>query len=294
MLLGLLFAALAAIFSGSGSVLQSLGIARADTPDGSVTALTALRHQPLYLAGLGIDIVGFVAAASALHRLPLFLVQSVVASSIGVTALITVFMGAKLGRVGWTALSFAGGGLVLLALSAQEGPSTPLPAFWHWVLLFGVIPIAGLGVLGDRIKGRWGAPMLGFAAGLCFTGVAVSARSLHAPPEIWQLLGQPNAWAIPVNGAAAAILFALALQRGAVTMISAVVFTTQTVVPSVIGLLVLGDNVREGFVPAAALGFLCAIGGAVTLAKYSAEHPVSAIPQESADGKDLAVRESTG
>lgn len=273
MILGLIAAALAALLSGSGSVLQSIGVRRAGNGDGSVLALTALRKQPLYVTGFFVDILGFVAAATALHRLPLFLVQSVVASSIGVTALITVFMGNRLGRTGWTALGITGAGLVALGFSAEPSPAEVLPQFWHWALLFAVIPIMALGMFANRADDRWGTPLLAFSAGLGFTCVAVAARALHAPPELWKLALDPGAWAIAVNGAGAAILFALALQDGAVTMISAIVFATQTVVPSAIGLLVLGDSVRDGFLLAAIFGFLAAVGGAATLARYSAELP---------------------
>jgi len=275
MVLGLVAAALAALLSGSGSVLQSLGIRRAGMTDGSVLALAALRKQPLYVTGFFVDILGFIAAATALHRLPLFLVQSVVASSIGITALITVFMGNRLSRQGWTALAVTGTGLVLLGVSAEPGPAANLPTFWHWMFLLAVLPIAGLGVLANRTEGRWGSPLLALTAGLGFAAVAVSARSLHAPPELWRIVQDPAAWAIAVNGATAAVLFALALQRGAVTMVSAIVFATQTVVPSGIGLMVLGDAVRDGFLLTAMAGFLAAVGGAATLARYSTDlhHP---------------------
>lgn len=239
--------------------------------DGSVLALAALRKQPLYITGFFVDILGFIAAATALHRLPLFLVQSVVASSIGITALITVSMGNRLSRAGWTALAVTGSGLVLLAISAEPGPAAPLPIFWHWMFLLAVLPIAGLGALANKAEGRWGAPLLALTAGLGFAAVAVSARSLHAPPELWRIIQDPAAWAIAVNGATAAVLFALALQRGAVTMVSAIVFATQTVVPSGIGLMVLGDAVRDGYLLTAMAGFLAAVGGAATLARHSTD-----------------------
>lgn len=273
MLTGLIFAVLAALLSGGGSILQSLGVARAGRAEGSnhsANALAALRHQPLYFTGLLCDILGFVAAATALHRLPLFFVQSVVASSVGVTALISVLMGTRLGRAGWTALGVAGIGLVLLAISANPGPSIPLPPLWHWILLLGVIPICGVGAIGYRVHRRWSAPVLAFAAGLSFANVAISARSFHAPDELWRLVTEPAAWAIAVNGGAAAVLFALALQQGAVTTVSAVVFTTQTVFPSSVGLLILGDSIRSGFLLPAAIGFLFAVGGAVALTRFSA------------------------
>ncbi len=272
MLFGLTFAVLAAVFSGTGSILQSLGVKRAGTADGAAEGVADLRKQPLYFAGLACDILGFVCSATALSRLPLFFVQSVVAASVGVTALISVLMGKRLGRAAWFALGTAGAGLVMLAVSAAPGPSTPLPAIWHWPMLLAVIPVSGVAFAGYQVERRWSAPILALAAGLCFAAVAVSARTLHLPDPVWRIILEPAAWAIAVNGGAAAVLFVLALQRGTVTTVTGVVFTTQTVVPSTIGFLVLGDQVRPGLALLALIGFLLAVGGAVALARFSAEH----------------------
>src|SRR5690242_19448564 len=104
MVLGYMSAVLAALASGSGSILQSMGIRRAGVYGGTSRRLVALRRQWIYFLGLGVDLLGFVLAAVALHRLPLFLVQSLLAFSIGVTATIAAFMGSRLAAAGWVAL----------------------------------------------------------------------------------------------------------------------------------------------------------------------------------------------
>ena len=88
------------------------------------------------------------------------------------------------------------------------------------------------------------AVLLAFGAGLSFTVVAVSARSLDLPDPLWRVVLDPAIWAIVVNGVLGTVLFALALQRGRVTVVAAVSYTTSTVVPSSIGLVFLGDQVR--------------------------------------------------
>ncbi|MBE1468641.1 hypothetical protein [Kibdelosporangium phytohabitans] len=110
MTLGYVFAVLAALASGTGSILQSLGVRRAGAYGGTSLGLVALRRQPVYFLGLGTDLVGFVFAAAALQRLPLFLVQSLLAFSIGVTATIAAFMGARLAGRGWVALGVGAAG----------------------------------------------------------------------------------------------------------------------------------------------------------------------------------------
>ena len=62
------------------------------------------------------------------------------------------------------------------------------------------------------------------------------------------------------------------MQHGSVTLATATLVVTQTTVPAVLGLLLLGDGVRPGTAPLAVVGFLLAIGGAVALARF--EHVV--------------------
>ena len=72
-----------------------------------------------------------------------------------------------------------------------------------------------------------------------------------------------------MNGVAGAVVFAMALQNGSATTVTAVMFTTNTVLPSLIGLLVLGDTVRSGFAAVAVIGFVLAVGGAIAVAHYA-------------------------
>jgi drug/metabolite transporter (DMT)-like permease len=270
MLIGYVLAVLGAIGSGAGSVLESLGVRKAGAYGGNRSDLSKVARQPIYWIGILVDIAGFFSAAVALHRLPLFLVQSVLAFSVGITALISRAMGISMPKPGWWALGFSAVGLVTLGLSAQPGPAEPLPAVWRVGLLFVAVVVGVIVLFAPRIS----RPSLrtvatAFGAGLGFAAVAISARTLPPVHELADVLGEPAAWAIVVNGFVAMIAFARALQLGSATAVSAVLFTTNTVVPATIGFLVLDDRIREGFVAAAAIGFILAIGGAVTVAHFS-------------------------
>ena len=269
MILGYLLAVFGALGSGVGSVLESIGVRRAGAYGGDADDLGRVARQPLYWSGVALDVAGFVCAAAALHRLPLFLVQSVMAFSVGITAAISVALGSHLHRRGWISLAIAAAGLVLLGVSAQPGPSRTLPPGWHWLMLAVVIPELAIAVVGSRTNRRWTAPLLAFGAGLGFTVVALAARTLHFTGGFGAMLVEPAAWAIAVNGVTATVIFALALQKGGATTVSAVMFTTDTVLPSAIGLVFLGDVIRTGLQWAGALGFVMAVAGAVALAHYS-------------------------
>lgn len=270
MIVGYVLALVAALGSGTGSVMESVGIRRAGAFGGDSDDFGRIGRQPLYFTGVAIDILSFVAGAAALHRLPLFLVQSVLAFSVGVTATISAIMGTRLGRMGWISLGVAATGLVTLGLSAEPGAAHALPPGWRWIILGMVVPVCLIGFYGSRSGSRWGAAALAFGAGLGFTAVAVSARTLHLPHEFLHWFGDPSVWAIILNGVAATAVFALALQKGTATTMSAVMFSTNTVLPSVIGLTLLGDSIRDGWAVPAGFGFVLAISGAVALAHFSA------------------------
>jgi hypothetical protein len=268
-ILGYVFAVLAALASGTGSILESLGVRRARAYGGTSMDLVNLRRQPVYFVGIAVDLLGFVFAATALRELPLFLVQSLLAFSVGVTATISAFMGTRLAPAGWGALGVGATGLVLLGTSADPGPAHALPPGWRLFLLAMALPIAVVAFYVQRRDGLWTAPMLAFGAGLGFCAVGVSARTLELPDSAWQLLVEPLAWAILLNALAAALVFAMALQKSGATANTAILFTTNTVLSSLIGLVYLGDRVRTGYTTAAIVGFGCAIAGAIGTAHYA-------------------------
>jgi len=284
-ILGYGFAVLAALASGSGSILESLGIRRARAFGGTSMDLVNLRSQPIYFLGIAVDLLGFVFAAIALRQLPLFLVQSLLAFSVGVTATISAFLGTRLARPGWVALGLGAVGLVLLGVSADPGPARPLPPHWRWLLLGLALPIASLAFYAQRRGGRRAAALLAFGAGLGFCVVGVSARTLESRDAVWKLVLEPSVWAILANGLVAAVLFAMALQKTGATANTAILFTTNTVLSSLVGVLYLDDRVRPGFIVAAVVGFVCAIAGAVGTAHYAAiaTHQGEAPTREKAD-----------
>src|SRR5690348_12274484 len=86
--LALACAVLAALSYGIGSVLQAAAVRHAEnSPTLDPVLLVRLVGRLPYVAGLALDLVGFAASVVALRTLPLFLVQSAIAGSVGVTAI---------------------------------------------------------------------------------------------------------------------------------------------------------------------------------------------------------------
>lgn len=269
MIVGYVLAVVAALASGSGGILESMGIQRAGAYGGRSLDLINLRRQWLYFLGLGVDMVGFASATVALHRLPLFLVQSVLAFSIGVTATIAALMGTRLAAAGWAALGIDVVGLCLLAVAAEPGPARALPAGWDWALPGMAVVVAAIAWYVRRRNDALAGPLLAFDTGLGFAAVSVSARTLNIPDPLWQVVLEPSVWAIVVNGLVAAVVFAMALQKGGATSVTAIMFSTNTAVSSLVGLLYLDDRVRPGFGGLAVAGFVLAIAGAIGTAHYA-------------------------
>ncbi|MFT4295122.1 MAG: hypothetical protein QM582_06890 [Micropruina sp.] len=253
---------------GIGSVLQSVGAKRAAAVTG-VSGLAAIVAQLPYLLGLAADAVAFVANIVAARDLPLFLVQSVMAASIGVTAAIAALRGARLGGRDWAALGTLGAGLVLLAVSASADAPIAADPTVEWVILGGCVLPGFAGLLGLRRSGRRSWVVLATASGLGFSVVGVASRGLGALPVSWDLLTHPMLWSLLAGGVLAMAFFAVALQRGPVTAVTGVTFTIEVVLPSVVGLLLFGDRVGPGLAPLAAAGFVLAIAGTTALARFA-------------------------
>lgn len=268
MLGGLLIAFLSAAAYGVATILQALGVRDlASVGPGAAWTRRAWAGR-LYAVGLALDGLGFLATVVALRTLPLFLVESVVASSVAITAVLAVLvLGVRLAAREWGALAVVALGLVALALGAAEGPAPVLGIRAQWWVLALCAPALLVGVLAyaDRDRSR-SAVGLALASGLGYAVVGIGARILDTGGAWWHVLGRPALWAIAVGGGAAIVAYGFALDRGRTTSVTAVTFSVETVVPSLAGLLWLGDRVRPGLGWLAAAGFVLTLGGCVVLA----------------------------
>jgi len=267
MVLGMTCALFAALGYGSASVLQSVAARKEESGSGlDPRLLVRLSRSVPYVSGLGLDLAAFLASLVALRTLPLFLVQSAVAASVGVTAVIAAAIGVRLRGREIASLVILGAGLLLLAASAQAEQGKALPLGVRWGLLACVVVLGAAGALVARYSGPPSAHALAVLAGLAFTVVAVTARSLAVPSPLWHVLADPGLWAILALGGLGMLLFTTALQRGSVTSATALTFAVETIVPAGVGLAFLGDSTRPGFAPVAAVGFVLTIAGSLALA----------------------------
>ena len=271
MTVALVAAVAAAVCYGVATVLQAIGARRTPSAGLNVQLLARLTRQLPYVAGLALDLAGFVLAVVALHSLPLFLVQSVIAGSVGVTAVTAVaVLKVRLSRRESGSLLVLTLGLVLLAVSAKPGPAHPLSQSGQWVLL-GILP--GCTVIASAAARRHSASagvVLAAIAGAAFACVGIAARGLPLPEPWWHAVTMPAVWAIIGFGGLAVVTFAASLQRGHVTVAAAVISALETVLPAAVGLALLHDRTRAGMgAPLAAIGFTLTLAGILGLTQYA-------------------------
>lgn len=271
MVLAFFCALLATICYGVGTVLQAAGARRVHTAAHlDVKLFGRLASQSQYLAGLLIDGVGFVASVVALRRLPLFAVQAAVVGSLGVTAaIVAIKFGFRLHSSDKVAIAALVIGLTLIGISARAEPAKHLSGRVGWLLLVGVVVVVAAGAFAARQRERVAGLALAACAGLGFTGTAIAARALRVPTPAWHVVLEPAAIALVAYGACGILMFASALQRGAVTATSAVMLSVETIVPAIVGLVALGDRTRSHFEVVAYVGFALTVGASLVLARYT-------------------------
>ncbi|UIJ36411.1 hypothetical protein [Allobranchiibius sp. GilTou73] len=276
MTLSLLGALAAAIAYGAATILQAIGVRRLSALPSDPGWRARVPGASMYFWGLLLDGLGFVFSAAALRTLPLFLVESAVASSVAFTAVLAVlFLGVRLRGREIGALVGVVLGLALLAVSAHEGPAKHVGHLAGWLLLAAAAVVAAVIATGwwaVRDAGS-SALTLAAAAGAGFGMVGVAARILFIPHDWWRLLGEVTFWALVAHGVLATVCYGLALDRGRTTTVAAVTFAVETVLPAAIGLAFLGDDVRRHLAIVAVLGFAVTLGSCVALASRAEPDP---------------------
>ncbi len=269
MVWSLLGAIAAAVCFGVASVLQAVAARAAPVGEGvDPRLLVRLVRQLPFVVGLALDLLGFVAELAALRSLPLFVVQAAIAANLAVTAVVAArVLHARLSAAEWFAVGSVCVGLAVLGLAAGHEVPAAVSLRFRLTLLGSVAVIAALGMAAGRLRGRPRSAVLGLVAGLGFGFVAIGARVLTSLHPL-DLLRDPATYAVAGAGAVAFLFFATALQRGSVTTTTAAVVVAETLMPAVVGVALLGDHTRHGYVCAAVVGFVLAVAGAVALARF--------------------------
>lgn len=254
---------------GSASILQATGSRRVSSSSAfSLATVGQLLRQPTFVAAVLLNLLGFVLHLIAVRTLPLFLAQAGIAASLAVTALLAVrIFHDQLGASEWGAVAAVCVGLALLTAAAGETGEDRATAT-SVIALFAVtaVMVAG-GLAASKARGVGAAAVLSLLAGVGFANSALASRLL---PELTvsSVLSSPVTYALALSGGLAFLLYSMALQRSSITVATAPMIVLQTALPAVVGVLLLGDEVRSGWDVGALIGSVLVAAGAVVLVRF--------------------------
>jgi drug/metabolite transporter (DMT)-like permease len=280
-LASLIAALVAALCYGIASVMQAIAVREASNRAPGVAAdsghvdpglLVRMLGQWRFVASLGLDTLGFIAQLVALHRLPLFAVQAIVASNLAVTAVLASWLvGVQLSLREWLAVCGVVAGVGLLGSSAGPEGATQAGAVFKLALILAVAGLGLCGIAAARLHEPLRTPALGLVAGFGYGVLGLAARVLNGFEPL-TLARDPATYAVIAAGIISFLFYATALESGSVTVATAAVVLAETLPPAVIGVMLLGDKTRPGLEPAAVAGFVLAVASAVMLARFGEAH----------------------
>ncbi|MGH3281425.1 MAG: hypothetical protein ACRDNW_20125 [Trebonia sp.] len=274
MLASLIAALIAACCYGVASVMQAVSARavseRADGQPGIDPGLLArLLRQWLFVLSLLLDLAGFLAQLLALHRLPLFAVQAMVAANLAVIAVLDaiVFRAAPSVRERLAVLGVVVGVGLLGSSAGAEGANHASTAFKVGIVVV-TAAVGGCGLVAARQRGPRGRALaLGTVAGLGYGLIGIAARVLTGFRHL-SLFTDPALYGLAGAAVVAFVFYTTALEGGSVTVVTGAVVLAETLPPAVIGVLFLGDTTRRGMAPVAVIGFILAVASALLLAHF--------------------------
>lgn len=277
---------IASVGYGLGAVLQAVG-ARHANRNGS-DGILSMAKQPVFLLGLLADFASWLISRFALHTLPLFAVQTILAGSLAVTVLLAgVVLGAHLGRLEKAAVVMTMIGLVIVGVSAGEDQAKDITHLLKVCIMLGIPAVVVLGLMALKLQK---SVVLAVLSGASFTGSALAARSVHVHDQgVVGIVTEPLMWAVLVYAVLALGLHAVALMRGSVGPVTAAMWATEVLVATIIGAIALGDHMRPGWTLPAIGGIGLTLVATIVLARSPAQeldhrnlptptHPSSAFP----------------
>ncbi|HEX2783207.1 MAG TPA: hypothetical protein VHN36_06445 [Ilumatobacteraceae bacterium] len=295
MKIALMFCLIAALGYGVGAVLQALGARRATA--GVDIGVKAMVKQPIFLLGLLADFGSWVISRFALHTLPLFAVQTILAGSLAVTVVLAgLVLGAELRKPDLWAIVATVTGLIIVGVSAGSDEARDVTHLLKLCILAGIPMIVVAALFAIKMNK---AVILAVLAGVAFTSSALAARTIKIRGESFVgILTEPMLWAMLIYAVIALGIHAGALLRGEVGPVTAAMWATEVLVAVVVGAVALDDHMRPGWALPATFGIALTLAATVVLARSPAqdlEHrvlPIKALASDLAEHDESAQRHS--
>jgi hypothetical protein len=234
--------------------------------------LLKLLKQSPYLMGIFLDLLGWALFLFAARKLPLFLDLSFVAASLMVTAIIAHFRSKlKLNSEGRD-ITLVMIGIILLGFIAQ--PSTTYVVNHYFIRSLEIFPalLAIVGVTWLRSEtNKVSALALAVCSGLAFGATGIIARVINLAHFNLHTVLQPLIVSLIAYGVLGMIFLAAAFQKDTINRVNSALYSSELIIPSLLGILFLGDRVRHGLWLPLIAGFLCVIIGTISIAQDNAK-----------------------
>jgi len=286
-LMAVLLAVASALFIAVGIVVrQRSTIGVPDEHGVSAAMATALVRRPLWWAGTGVAIGGYVLQALALSRGSLLLVQPVLVSSL----LFALPLSARLAhrrvtRNEWVWAVLLTVAIAVFVVMGNPRPGHARPPGLSWGLVAAVaLPVVVGCVLGAaRTLGRTRAVLLAVAVAVAilFGVVAVLTKASVlrlAHGGLPHLLSVPTPYVLAVVALAATVLQQSAFHAGALQASVPTMIVLEPLVAVTIGMTVLGEHLAVGGAGALALAVVVMLIATIALARDAAAHEEELIP----------------
>jgi drug/metabolite transporter (DMT)-like permease len=277
--------ALAAAFMyGSGVALQHREAAlMPDDTSVRLGLLMRLIRRPLWLVGVGADVIGFALQAAALARGSLVIVEPLVATSLVFSLVVVAALEkATLRKRELGAAFLVVGGLSAFIIAAAPDVSShdeADPTAWIVCALVVWGLVVGIALWASRRRARVRGAALAVAAGLAngFLAVASKAFAQKLGDGIVSTLASWEPWVLAGCGIVATVLIQSAYQTDAPTLTFPLIEVTGPLTAAAIGVAMFGEHVSISNFRAFAVVLAVAsmVVGIVALGRdpLLAEHP---------------------
>lgn len=262
---------------GYATILDQTAVKRQAKIDSlNPSHILRLFKQRSYLLATFLDLVGWLFFLLAARRLPLYLDLSFVALSLVVTAIISHYiLKVKTLNSEIMAIILVVVGIILLGIVAQPTAAAKVTKTFIIVLEFTSLPIAiiGLYYLKNHNK-KYSALILASLSGLTFGITGIISRIIHISNISISQLFQSLTFALIIFGGLGIFFLAASLQRERINRVNSVLYSSELALPSLIGIIYLGDSTKNGLWPITILGFVLVFFGTIIIATHTKSQSV--------------------
>lgn len=266
-LLSILSAFASAIFNGSAVILEKLAVDKFNDSDlSSAHLLYQLRNNFNYILGIILDIAAWLFSLAAVHRLPLFIVQPIIACSVIVTIFIEmIILKYKPNLKLLFSLLLLIIGLVLLTGIASPEKAASISRLTELWLILVPIPLILIGYFSNKSQSKYSTFLLASVTGLSFGAIAIVGRALHFGSNYLDLFKNPLIWSIFVYSIIGMFFFTIALKKARASYVNAIVIACETIFPIIFGILFFKDHPQHNLWIVVILGFIFTIVGTILI-----------------------------